>query len=78
MILEASDEIEQMDQFLEEMTFNAESVVWGVKNQSRAPINKLFSEIKTNWKCYLIKGAIYFLTEMVLKAGDVELAVLGT
>ena len=36
MILEASDEIEQMDQFLEEMAFNAESIV---KNQSRASIN---------------------------------------
>ena len=39
MILEVSDEIEQMDQFLEEMASNEESIVWGVKNQSRAPIN---------------------------------------
>ena len=78
MILEASDEIEQMDQFLEEMAFNAESVVWGVKNQSSAPINKLFSEIKTYRDRYLIEGAIHFLTEMTLKAGDVEPAVWGT
>ena len=77
MILEASDEIEQMDQFLEEMAFNAQSVVWGVKNQQRALINKLFSEIKTNWERYLIEGAIHFL-EMALKAGDVDPAVLGT
>ena len=60
------------------MTFNAESVVWGVKSQSRVPINKLLSEIKTNRERYLMEGAIHFLTEMALKAGDVEPAVLGT
>ena len=38
MILEAADEIEQMNQFLEEIAFNAESIVWGIKNQSREPI----------------------------------------
>ena len=60
------------------MVLNEESIVWSVKNQSRAPINKLFSEIKTNRERYLIEGAIHFLTEMALKAGDVEPAVLGT
>ena len=43
-----------------------------------AQINKLFSEIKTKREYYLIEGAILFLIEMTLKAGDVEPTVLGT
>ena len=60
------------------MAFSEESIVWGVKNQSREPINKLLSQIKTNRERYLIEGAIYFLTKMALKSGNVELAVRGT
>ena len=63
-------------QFLEEM--DEESIAWSVQTQSRVPINKLFSEIKTNWKCYLIEDANFFLTEMSLEQGDIELAVRVT
>ena len=60
------------------MAFNVESIVWGVKKQCRTQINKLFPEIKTNRECFLIEGTIYFLTEIALKPGDVELVVWGT
>ena len=60
------------------MTFNEESIVWGVKKQLRVKINKIFSEIKTNIESYLIEASIYFLTEMALKPGDVDLAIRGT